>query len=184
MSISTNEEYFITSDELSIFLWDIEERNKPFTLLNINQSPKHFEELTQIITCCKYDKKLDSKFLYCDSKGVIKVVDLRTTNKCNDDSSLVMHNPHETLDKKFTKNRPFINEIVESISDAEFSSDGRYIFCRDFLNVYIWDIHMTQRPLEIIPIYEPLKYKLGKLYENESIFNKFSISSSPSSEYF
>lgn len=39
-------------------------------------------------------------------------------------------------------------------------------------------------PLDVIPVYEPLRSKLCELYENECIFDKFSISSSGCSRYF
>ena len=42
---------------------------------------------------------------------------------------------------------------------------------------------MTNKPVVTVPIYEPLKSKLCELYENESIFDKFSIVSSPDSNY-
>ena len=43
---------------------------------------------------------------------------------------------------------------------------------------------MTNKPVVTIPIFEPIKTKLCELYENESIFDKFSISSSSDSNYF
>lgn len=55
---------------------------------------------------------------------------------------------------------------------------------RDFLNVKVWDVNMPNKPVSNIPIFEPLKSKLCELYENECIFDKFSISSSPDSNYF
>lgn len=43
---------------------------------------------------------------------------------------------------------------------------------------------MSNKPVSTIQIYEPLKSKLCDLYENESIFDKFSISVSPTSDHF
>ena len=87
-------------------------------------------------------------------------------------------------EKEDPSKRNFFTEIVSSISDATFSKDGRYIFARDFLNVKVWDVNMSNKPVATIPIYEPLKSKLCELYENECIFDKFSIESSPDSNYF
>lgn len=42
---------------------------------------------------------------------------------------------------------------------------------------------MTNKPVVSVPIYEPLKSKLCDLYENECIFDKFSIQSSPDSNF-
>jgi len=40
---------------------------------------------------------------------------------------------------------------------------------------------MATKPVSIINIYDPLKSKLCELYENESIFDKFDLCSSPDS---
>lgn len=114
--------------------------------------------------------------MYSTSKGVIKLGDLRKNSIC--DKSAI------TIEEKAPSNKNFFTEIVASISDVTFSKNGRYIFSRDFLNVKIWDVNMTNKPVQSIQVYEPLKSKLCELYENECIFDKFSISSSPCSNYF
>ena len=40
---------------------------------------------------------------------------------------------------------------------------------------------MATKPVSIINIFDPLKSKLCELYENESIFDKFDLCSSPDS---
>ncbi len=87
-------------------------------------------------------------------------------------------------DKDAHANRNFFTEIISSISDVTYSKNGKYIFSRDFLSVKVWDVAMSNKPLEVINIFEPLKSKLCELYENEAIFDKFSISSSPCGNYF
>lgn len=87
-------------------------------------------------------------------------------------------------EKEDPSKKNFFTEIVASISDATFSKNGRYIFARDFLTVKVWDVNMTNKPVATIPIFEPLKSKLCELYENECIFDKFSIHSSPDSNHF
>jgi len=54
-------------------------------------------------------------------------------------------------------------------------------FSRDFCTVKVWDLANTSKPLQNISIYDPIKTKLCELYENESIFDKFSICSGPDS---
>lgn len=78
-------------------------------------------------------------------------------------------------EKEDPSKKNFFTEIVASISDACFSKNGRYIFARDFLSVKVWDVNMTNKPVATVPIFEPLKSKLCELYENECIFDKFSI---------
>lgn len=40
---------------------------------------------------------------------------------------------------------------------------------------------MATKPVSVINIFDPLKSKLCELYENESIFDKFDLCSSPDS---
>ena len=84
----------------------------------------------------------------------------------------------ESLD---SSQKNFFTDIVSSISDSQFSNNGRYIYTRDFLTCKIWDIKMATKPVSVINIYDPLKSKLCELYENESIFDKFDLCSSPDS---
>jgi serine/threonine-protein phosphatase 2A regulatory subunit B len=87
-------------------------------------------------------------------------------------------------EKEDPSKKNFFTEIVASISEACFAKNGRYVYSRDFLTVKVWDVNMNNKPVVTIPIFEPLKSKLCELYENECIFDKFSISSSWDSNYF
>lgn len=71
--------------------------------------------------------------------------------------------------------RSFFSEIISSISDVRFSSDGRYILSRDYLTVKIWDVNMERQPIKTIPIHEHLRPRLCDTYENDSIFDKFEV---------
>ena len=77
----------------------------------------------------------------------------------------------------------FFTEIISTISDATFSKNGNFIFSRDFLTMKIWDLRKTDKVLDLIQIFEPLKSKLCDLYENECIFDKFNVVSSPCSNF-
>jgi serine/threonine-protein phosphatase 2A regulatory subunit B len=72
--------------------------------------------------------------------------------------------------------RPFFNEIIQSISDVQYSRDGRFIVARDYLTLKVWDVNMDCKPLMTVPIHEHLKGKLSELYENDCIFDKFEAS--------
>ncbi len=39
-------------------------------------------------------------------------------------------------------NKSFFSEVTSSISDLQFSKDGRYILARDYLHLKIWDVNM------------------------------------------
>lgn len=83
--------------------------------------------------------------------------------------------------KENSSGKNFFTDIIVSICDATFSANGRYVFARDFCTVKVWDIANTAKPVANIPLYDPIKTKLCELYENECIFDKFSIASGPDS---
>ena len=78
--------------------------------------------------------------------------------------------------------RSFFSEIISSISDVRFSTDGRYILSRDYLTVKIWDVNMEKQPVKTIPIHEHLRPRLCDTYENDSIFDKFEVTFSGDSK--
>lgn len=69
--------------------------------------------------------------------------------------------------------KSFFSEIISSISDVRFSSDGRYILSRDYLTLKIWDVNMERKPVKTINMLDCLSNKLLDLYENDCIFDKF-----------
>jgi len=70
-------------------------------------------------------------------------------------------------------NRSFFSEIISSISDVQFSHNGRYLLTRDYLSLKVWDLNMDTKPVETYPVHEHLRSKLCALYENDCIFDKF-----------
>jgi serine/threonine-protein phosphatase 2A regulatory subunit B len=65
------------------------------------------------------------------------------------------------------------SDIMNSISDAVFSADGRFIVSRDYLSVNVWDIRVESRPAETIQVHEHLRGHLPEVYDNDCIFDKF-----------
>ena len=133
--------------------------------------------LIKVITSCKFHPKQDNLFIYSTSKGVIKLCDLRKNGICSNSAQTYC----ESVDES-SKN--FFTDIVNSISDAIFSSNGLNIITRDFLSTKVWDVRMSKKPISSLVVFGPLKSKLCDLYENECIFDKFNISSSANSNYY
>jgi len=80
-------------------------------------------------------------------------------------------------------NRSFFSEIISSISDVQFSHNGRYLLTRDYLSLKVWDLNMDTKPVETYPVHEHLRSKLCALYENDCIFDKFECAWSGSDRY-
>ncbi|CAD8098954.1 unnamed protein product [Paramecium primaurelia] len=175
LTASNNEEFVLTSDDLKVYLWSIEQPAKAFVAVDLK--PENLDELSEVITSSTFHPTLDNQFLYTTSKGIVKLCDMRKSGIC-DNTAITMAEPEDPAKKNF------FTEIVTSISDACFSRNGKYIFSRDFLTVKVWDIAMTNKPVATVQVFEPLKSKLCDLYENESIFDKFSIASTLDSNSF
>lgn len=175
ISACANGENFISSDDLRINLWHLENKSQAFNIIDLK--PENYEDISEVITASQFHPTADHQFIFSTSKGIIKVGDLRVSSTCD-------HTAQVFEEKNANVTRNFFTEIISSISDVTFSRNGKYIFSRDFLSVKIWDVAQTSHPVETVSIYDPLKSKLCELYENDCIFDKFSISSSPCSNYF
>ena len=127
--------------------------------------------------------------MYSTSKGIIQNIDLRISLDHNKNSFSMEHIDYQSTRKKFMDNSYFkdfaLDDIVNSIGDVCYSRDGRYIFSRNFLNVKIWDVTMTKKPVSVVDVYSPIQNFgiLKEMYENLCIFDKFSISASHCSNH-
>lgn len=71
--------------------------------------------------------------------------------------------------------------MISSYSSIEFLNNHRQIAARDYLSVKVWDISKPDKPIFSVPVQESLKTKLCEIFENDSIFDKFSLSVSKDS---
>ncbi|PVG01925.1 hypothetical protein CPB86DRAFT_698381 [Serendipita vermifera] len=164
ISINSDGETYISADDLRINLWNMGISNESFNIVDIK--PVNMEELTEVITAAEFHPVHCNQFMYSSSKGTIKLADMRESALC--DRYAKMFEEEED-----PSNRSFFSEIISSISDVKFSSDGRYILSRDYLSLKIWDTKMESRPIRTIQIHDHLRGKLCDLYENDCIFDKF-----------
>lgn len=172
LSACSNGENFLSGDDLRINIWTLDHSVEAFNVIDLK--PDNLEEISEVITSARFHPISNNLFLFSTSKGIVKVGDLRKSSHC-DDTAITL----EAKDTTGTKN--FFTDIIVSICDATFSQNGKYIFARDFCTVKVWDIANTSKPLANIPIYDPIKTKLCELYENECIFDKFSLAGGPDS---
>lgn len=71
--------------------------------------------------------------------------------------------------------------MISSYSSIEFMNNNKYIVGRDYLSVKVWDVTKTDKPLFSVTVQEALKSKLCDIFENDCIFDKFSVSVSKDS---
>ncbi|KAI0879273.1 protein phosphatase PP2A regulatory subunit B [Hypoxylon argillaceum] len=166
ISVNSDGETFISSDDLRINLWNLNIQDQSFNIVDIK--PANMEELTEVITAAEFHPVSCNWFMYASSKGTIKLADMRESALCDQHAKLFEQ-------EEDTSSRSFFSEIISSISDVRFSHDGRYILSRDYLTVKIWDVNMERQPVKTIPIHEHLRPRLCDTYENDSIFDKFEV---------
>ncbi|PGG96236.1 hypothetical protein AJ79_09672 [Helicocarpus griseus UAMH5409] len=166
ISVNSDGETFISSDDLRINLWNLNIQDQSFNIVDIK--PANMEELTEVITAAEFHPTSCNWFMYASSKGTIKLADMRQSALCDQH-----HKQFEQ--EEDASSRSFFSEIISSISDVRFSNDGRYILSRDYLTVKIWDVNMERQPVKTIPIHEHLRPRLCDTYENDSIFDKFEV---------
>ncbi|CAN6640057.1 protein phosphatase PP2A regulatory subunit B [Trichomonascus vanleenenianus] len=166
ISINSDNETFISADDLRINLWNLGIADQSFNIVDIK--PANMEELTEVITAAEFHPTSCNLFMYSSSKGTIKLADMRENALCDRYAKLY----EEWMDPA---QHSFFTEITSSISDVRFSQDGRYIVSRDYMSVKIWDVNMEREPVKTISIHEHIRDKLCDTYENDAIFDKFEV---------
>uniref|UniRef100_A0A1I8ANH2 Serine/threonine-protein phosphatase 2A 55 kDa regulatory subunit B n=1 Tax=Steinernema glaseri TaxID=37863 RepID=A0A1I8ANH2_9BILA len=164
ISVNSDQETFISSDDLRINLWHHEITSQSYNVVDIK--PANMEELTEVITASEFHPSHCHFFVYSSSKGSIRLCDMRDRALCDNHSKIFEEAEDPTA-------RSFFSEIISSVSDVKFSHNGRYLLTRDYLTVKVWDINMEREPLETYYVHDYLRSKLCTLYENDSIFDKF-----------
>ncbi|KAK7024781.1 protein phosphatase PP2A regulatory subunit B [Favolaschia claudopus] len=169
ISVNSDQETYISSDDLRINLWNLGVHNQSFNIVDIK--PANMEELTEVITTASFHPTQCNLFMYASSKAVIRMGDLREGAIC--DSGTGGGAVRRFEDPPDPATTSFFSEIISSISDAQFSPDGMQILARDYLTLKLWDVRNEAQPLKSIAVHDHLKSKLCDLYENDCIFDKW-----------
>ncbi|ODV91327.1 hypothetical protein CANCADRAFT_32004 [Tortispora caseinolytica NRRL Y-17796] len=166
ISVNSDDETFLSADDLRINLWNLEIPNQSFNI--VDMKPANMEELSEVITVAEFHPTSCNIFAYSSSKGTIRLADMRESALCDVHAKMFEEQPDPD-------SRSFFAEIISSISDFKFSQDGRYIVSRDYLTVKIWDVAMEREPIKTINTHEHLQKRLCDAYDNDSIFDKFEV---------
>ena len=175
LSLNSDAETFISSDDLRINMWNLEVSDRCFNIVDIK--PANMEELAEVITSSLFHPTHCHEFMYSCSNGVVKLADMRQAALCDNHAKVF-----SAVEDQTTKS--FFSELVVSISDIKFTPDGRYILARDYLTVKVWDTHMEREPMAVIPLHEYLRPKLCDLYEKDCLFDRYEVSPSPNGRAF
>jgi serine/threonine-protein phosphatase 2A regulatory subunit B len=129
ISVNSDQETFISSDDLRINLWHHEITSQSYNIVDIK--PVNMEELTEVITAAEFHPKDCNLLAYSSSKGIIRLCDMRVSALC-DGSPIIFYE-----EKEDSNNRSFFSEIISSVSDVKFSHSGQFILTRDYLTVNV-----------------------------------------------
>lgn len=81
ISVNSDGETFISSDDLRINLWNLNIQDQSFNIVDIK--PANMEELTEVITAAEFHPISCNWFMYASSKGTIKLADMRESALCD-----------------------------------------------------------------------------------------------------
>lgn len=84
LSVSPDGENFLSADDLTVNLWNIENRMISYNLLELN--PSENDDLSEVITHCEFHPHRPDTFVFSSSRGYMSLCDLRqSTNfkKCS-----------------------------------------------------------------------------------------------------
>lgn len=82
ISVNSDGETFISSDDLRVNLWNLNIQDQSFNIVDIK--PANMEELTEVITAAEFHPTSCNWFMYASSKGTIKLADMRQRALCDE----------------------------------------------------------------------------------------------------
>ena len=177
ISLSADQETFLSSDDLRINLWHLDRPDTSFNVVDIK--PVSMEDLTEVITAADFSTQDSSLFAFASSKGTIRLADLREAALCDGHAKVF------EVQENGQAGRTFFTEIISSVNDIRFvPPDGRYLISRDYMTMRLWDIRYESQPVATYPVQEPLRNRFADLYESDAIFDKFDVTCSGNGSYF
>lgn len=88
ISVNSDGETFISSDDLRVNLWNLNIQDQSFNIVDIK--PANMEELTEVITAAEFHPTSCNWFMYASSKGTIKLADMRQRALCDEHSKRML----------------------------------------------------------------------------------------------
>ena len=174
ISLNCDQETFLSADDLRINIWNVSHSDSCFNVVDIK--PDNFDDLMEVITSCTFHPLECHTLAYATSRGRIRLVDLREKAICD-------HPAREFEEPSSSETQSFFNEVVASVSDVVFSSDGKYMLSREYMCLKLWDLAMEKKPVVSVNVHEHIRSKLCDLYENDCIFDKFECAFSGSGSH-
>jgi len=167
LSVSSDGETFLSADDLRVNLWKMNRAGSCFTV--VDMKPDSMDTLSEVLTTATFHPYQSHIFAYSTSTGAVKLADMRVSALC--DNSV-----RDFKDTTTVSPNSFFAEILECISDIDFTNNGNQLLLRDYMSLKLWDARMEHRPALVVDIQGYLVPKLRELYMNDLIFDKFKCS--------
>lgn len=81
ISINSDQETYLSADDLRINLWHQEVTDESFNIVDIK--PVNMEELVEVITAAEFHPSHCNVFVYSSSRGIIRLCDMRASALCD-----------------------------------------------------------------------------------------------------
>lgn len=81
ISINSDQETYLSADDLRINLWHQEVTDESFNIVDIK--PVNMEELVEVITAAEFHPSHCNVFVYSSSRGIIRLCDMRAAALCD-----------------------------------------------------------------------------------------------------
>ena len=160
LSLQSDSETFITSNSEQVHLWSLQRSVPLLTVLNPSSSSSN------TITVCKCSPSTPHVFYLGTNTGHIIVGDCRS-QRCIESDMCVSLSHSQVVPYKYP-----ICDI-----DPKLDKSDDLIFSVDFLNLYYWDIRVTEKCLRTVPIQDEEELKRRHTYRNipRKEFSKVSV---------
>eukprot|EP00768_Dysnectes_brevis_P003548 gnl/Dysnectes_brevis/2527_a3036_1661.p1 GENE.gnl/Dysnectes_brevis/2527_a3036_1661~~gnl/Dysnectes_brevis/2527_a3036_1661.p1 ORF type:complete len:461 (+),score=101.21 gnl/Dysnectes_brevis/2527_a3036_1661:36-1418(+) len=163
---SASGDTFLAADDLRINMWWLEDHTQAYNVVDLK--PAVMTDLCEVLTAANHHPSNSSMFAYATSKGVLRIGDLRSRALC-DRHSKAFTAPPDLLQQHY------YSDLLTGVSDLQFSQDGKLLVTRDYMNITIWDVAHTKRPLQVIPVHPQIKPMLPRLLDDVTIFDRFGL---------
>ena len=127
----------------------MEKGDAPYLIADL-QKDLRIEDVKENISCIKAHPTSDSLFAYGTNRGLLALSDMRTSS-----IYLIILGSYKPLTFKMESPKEkgnFFTQMISSYSSMVFLGNSRYIACRDFLTVKVWDVTKTDRPVACVTL--------------------------------
>nr|CDS30082.2 serine:threonine protein phosphatase 2A 55 kDa [Hymenolepis microstoma] len=141
LSLSSDQETFLSADDLRINLWHINHNEQSLQYVDIK--PENMEDLNEVITCTRFHPELCNILGYSTSRGIVRLCDTRVKAVCDEPALFWDMRKGDRPCEVYSVHDPLKTQLVNLYeSDAIFdkflcswSHDDRYLFTGSYGNV-------------------------------------------------